>query len=310
MPTAGLEVFFQPAAGAEGSCRLYLHHPPHGVTRGALLYVHPFAEEMNKSRRMAAMAARALAERGFGVLQIDLLGCGDSSGDFSDATWDAWIEDVVSAFRWLAERYPKTPVWLWGLRVGALLCRDAATKLPHGAPNFLFWQPSLNGRLVLAQFLRLRATAAMNDGGSKSILEGVRADLASGQHVHIAGYSLGAALASGLESAALEPPPCGHADAPADKTQVLWLEMSDSGDGALSPAAATCVDKWTSAGFEVRSFTATGPRFWQTVEIEDAPALIDVTIEALTTSLAKLEVNANTNTDATESVGRSAAHCP
>lgn len=308
MSTTGLEAFFQPAAGSEGGCRLYLHHPPHGVARGALLYVHPFAEEMNKSRRMAAMAARALAAQGFGVLQVDLLGCGDSSGDFSDATWDAWIEDVVSAFRWLADRYPKTPVWLWGLRVGALLCRDAANRLPQGAPSFLFWQPSLNGRLVLSQFLRLRAAAAINDGGSKAILEDVRADLASGKHVHIAGYSLGAELASGLESAALEPPLRGHCDTPAGKAQLLWLEMADSGDGALPPAAAACVDKWTRAGYEVSTFTATGPRFWQTLEIEDAPALIDITLEALTTGLAKLAANAHA--DATESVGRPAAHCP
>jgi len=33
---------------------------------------------MNKSRRMAALQARVFAAMGFGVLQIDLFGCGDS----------------------------------------------------------------------------------------------------------------------------------------------------------------------------------------------------------------------------------------
>ncbi len=39
-----------------------------------VVHVHAFAEEMNKSRRMAAMQSRALAAAGFAVLQIDLLG--------------------------------------------------------------------------------------------------------------------------------------------------------------------------------------------------------------------------------------------
>ena len=51
---------------------------------------------MNKSRRMAALQARAFAEMGFGVLQIDLFGCGDSSGDFSDARWDIWKQDLIA----------------------------------------------------------------------------------------------------------------------------------------------------------------------------------------------------------------------
>jgi len=42
---------------------------------------------MNKSRRMVALQARALAGRGFAVLQMDALGCGDSAGDMQDATW-------------------------------------------------------------------------------------------------------------------------------------------------------------------------------------------------------------------------------
>jgi exosortase A-associated hydrolase 2 len=80
--------------------RFCIHHPPALATPlGLVVHVHPFAEEMNKSRRMAAQQARALAAAGFAVLQIDLLGCGDSAGDSSDATWAAWLADVVWAAR-------------------------------------------------------------------------------------------------------------------------------------------------------------------------------------------------------------------
>src|SRR6476646_41057 len=104
-----------------------LHRPATDRVRGAIVHVHAFAEEMNKARRMAALQARAFANAGYAVLQCDLLGCGDSSGDFGDATWDAWVDDVLLACRWLTER-TRAPLWLWGLRAGCLLAGEAAQQ--------------------------------------------------------------------------------------------------------------------------------------------------------------------------------------
>ncbi len=139
--------------------RFCLFHPAQASqVLGAVLYIHPFAEEMNKSRRMAAMQSRALAKAGFAVLQIDLLGCGDSSGDFGDASWQSWLDDVQRGAKWLAERV-QAPLWLWGLRAGCLLAVDAARNISP-TPNFIFWAPTPSGKLLLQQFLRL-------EGGSR-----------------------------------------------------------------------------------------------------------------------------------------------
>src|SRR6476620_8431972 len=107
--------------------RFCLYHAPRAEKecRGAFIYVHPFGEEMNKSRRMAAMQARAFAAMGFGVLQIDLFGCGDSSGEFREARWNIWKQDLAVARSWLGNRVA-APVSLWGLRLGALLALDFA----------------------------------------------------------------------------------------------------------------------------------------------------------------------------------------
>ena len=82
--SAPFEAFFLAADNGRAGQRLCIHHPPRRgePARGAVLHLHAFAEEMNKSRRMVALQARALAEAGFAVLQIDLHGCGDSGGDF------------------------------------------------------------------------------------------------------------------------------------------------------------------------------------------------------------------------------------
>src|SRR3546814_14337350 len=66
-----------------------IHHAaaPHCRQGLGLVYLPPFAEEMNRSRRMAALQARALAALGIDVLLLDLFGTGDSAGDFRDARW-------------------------------------------------------------------------------------------------------------------------------------------------------------------------------------------------------------------------------
>ena len=69
---------------------------------------------MNKARRMAALQSRALAAAGFAVLQIDLFGCGDSSGDFADASWAAWQQDVALAVQWLSEHATGGRIDLFG----------------------------------------------------------------------------------------------------------------------------------------------------------------------------------------------------
>ena len=76
--------FFLPARG--GHCFCVYRRPSRGVSRGVVLHLPAFGDEMNKSRVMTARGARAFAAQGFGVLQVDLLGCGDSDGVLADAT--------------------------------------------------------------------------------------------------------------------------------------------------------------------------------------------------------------------------------
>ena len=273
------EAFFLSMGNGRRGQRFCLwHRAGTAPARGAVLYVHPFAEEMNKSRRMAALQARALAQDGYGVLQIDLLGCGDSSDDFGDATWQEWIDDIVEACTWLRQR-EGAPLWLWGLRAGCLLAADAARQLD--APcNFVFWQPATSGKVLLQQFLRLKVASDMLAGKSKGVMDELRRHLADGAPVDVAGYTLSAGLADGFERATLRPP------LPTAGERVEWIELSGSADAGLAPASAQSVQGWQEAGFAVRSHVVAGPAFWQTTEIEEAPELIAATLSALAETVA------------------------
>lgn len=266
-----MQAFFLPATGL--GQRFAMFYPAQSEKpRGLVAYVHPFAEEMNKSRRMAALQARSLAAAGFAVLQLDLRGCGDSSGDFGDASWQDWVDDVVLACQWL-RRQDDAPMWLWGLRAGCLLAAQAAQHLPE-ACNFLFWAPTPAGKPLLQQFLRLKAAGDLASGNAKAVMDGLRKQLAEGMPVEIAGYALAADLAAGLEQSHLAPP--------ASAGRLEWLDVSTKTDAGLSPAAAKPLQMWKEAGFQVRSQMVTGPAFWQTSEIEEAPALLAATLAALT----------------------------
>ena len=265
-----LEAFFLPAANGQRFCVLY--RPDADVPfLGGVVYVPPFAEEMNKARRMAAVQARAMAAAGYAVLQIDLYGCGDSSGDFGEASWNDWIADVVTACTWLREQTGAAP-WLWGLRAGCLLACEAAQQI-RGSNRFLFWQPVLSGKQYLQQFMRLKIAGEMLAGEGKGLMERMREDLALGKPVEIAGYMLSPALANGLAAVELV--------LPEPAVRVEWIELSGKPEAALSPAASMRLEKWAPIGHAVRGAVVCGPSFWQTTEIEECPALVDATLSAM-----------------------------
>lgn len=272
---------------AEEGQRFCLFHRAQGhQIKGRILYLHPFAEEMNASRHVVAQQCRALAASGYSVLQIDLLGCGDSSGDFGDATWSAWVQDALLGWQWLRDHAPEAPIWLWGLRAGALLACAATRALqaqhPAAQVNLLLWQPMASGQQQLQQFLRLHAAAQWL--GRDAVGEPPEKALAAGRHAHVAGYSLSPALAQGLEAARLTPPTTsGRAVLLELPTFTLEAETQTT---SVSPWAMRQQSTWRDAGWNIQTLAVPVTGFWQTVvETSLTPKLEQATLAALTEPL-------------------------
>jgi len=253
--------------------RFAILHPARGDAAGAVLYVHPFGEEMNKSRRTAALQARALASRGFTVLQVDLYGCGDSDGDLSDASWDRWRADTRFALQWLRERGHAIRA-LWGLRLGALLALDAAKDEPP-IDSLLLWQPVVSGSTMLTQFLRVHVAGEMlAESRAHTRVDDLRERLAAGETLEIAGYRLPGRLATaiaGLRLADLAPP----------RGKVFWFEVVAEAGRELAPASRRVVDQWANAGVVAQVQCVAGQPFWNTTEISECEAIVDATTRAL-----------------------------
>ena len=271
MPAASAETFLLPAGSGFRFCLLRKPLRRSSV-RGCVILAPPFAEELNKSRRTMALAAEGLAAFGFAVLQIDCLGCGDSSGDFADATWEEWISDIERGYRWMSEHFDGR-VWIWGVRAGALLATELLKRLER-SPALLLWQPVLSGRQHLTRFLRLKSANEFLGDGPRSGTQELFKRLADREAIEVAGYRITPELADGLAAAELSLPP-------GFKETTVCLEVVAETNGDFDRASAACFARWRECGVTLISVTVAGPSFWQTQQITEAPALVEATCRHL-----------------------------
>ncbi|HUN50773.1 MAG TPA: hydrolase 2, exosortase A system-associated [Candidatus Sulfotelmatobacter sp.] len=260
--------------GPAGRLFAIYHAPPSNRPAvGAVVYLPPFAEEMNRARRMAALQARALAACGVGVLLLDLYGTGDSGGEFADTRWHFWLADVAAAADWLARRLPG-PLGLWGLRLGGALAAAAVAAEPERFQRLLLWQPVVDGKAMMTQFLRLRVAAAMG-GEARENTEQLRADLAAGRPLEVAGYMLAPELVAAIDGVRLDGLDLGT------DVAVDWLEVAAEAGRGLTPAARRVAEAWQQRGMAVAAASVAGQQFWSTQEITLAPDLLAETARRL-----------------------------
>jgi exosortase A-associated hydrolase 2 len=250
-----------------------LRRPP-GVARGCLLVVPPFAEEMNKSRKMVNDVGQAAAEHGLATVVPDLFGTGDSEGDFGDATWAGWRDDLGTTSRWTAgQGLPVTHIL--GIRLGAALAAHAIERQVLPAVRCsVFWQPALDGERLLTQFLRLRVAAALMEQDRKETVAELRAKFAAGEAVDVAGYTISARLAADLDATKVTtlPPGLGH---------LHWMEVVRDEQGALPAASQSLMSRAQDGGLPVETALFRGEPFWSATEIVRNPPLVQAAVAAV-----------------------------
>jgi exosortase A-associated hydrolase 2 len=192
-----------------------------------------------------------------------LLGCGDSSGDFGDATWEAWLTDVEFACDWLQQRFA-APLWLWGQRSGCLLANEAANRMARPVNLLVLAARAFPASCILQQFLRLRLAGEMTrrrkQGGHGGI---ARSNCDRAQPVEVAGYLLSA----NARRATWRRLSCCCRTVPGVSNGSRSPAIAPM--ASLSPAAAARLTQWQAAGQDVRGTVVSGPAFWQTSEISE-----------------------------------------
>jgi exosortase A-associated hydrolase 2 len=260
--------------GRAGPLAVVLREPAEAAGRASALYVPPFGDEMNKSRRIVAVQAHALAAQGWSVAAVDLRGTGDSAGEHADATWQGWQEDVRTAWDWLAQR-GRPPSMLWGLRLGAWLAVELVGSGFVSPSMLLLWQPVASGQTFFKQLLRAvqarRMTGTVEEGtDSKS----PRAALREGESIDVGGYAIHPELVAGAEGATLR-------DALPPHLKVIVRETSIAPTPVASAGAQRIATAFRQRSASVDLVAVNGPSFWSTQEIVEAPDLVAATTTAV-----------------------------
>lgn len=116
---------FTNASGNRLSARL--DFPADTEPAAYALFAHCFT--CSKNLKAIGHISRALTRRGIAVLRFDFTGLGESEGDFADTNFSSNVEDLVTAAKFLADRY-EAPRILIGHSLGGAAVLQAAAKIP------------------------------------------------------------------------------------------------------------------------------------------------------------------------------------
>lgn len=274
-PLATPQPFFLPTAQG----RLFaVHHRPSGgaAPSGNILVVPAFNEEMNRCRSIVTAQAQIFAAQGVGTLVLDLYGTGESDGEHGDARWSIWQDNVRVGIDWL-DAQPGGCAGLLGIRLGVPLALSVVGNETRQRA-LIAWQPVVDGKTYFTQFLRTRIAANMDRTDiPKETTATMRAQLAAGASVEVAGYQIHPELAAAIDAlrlAELTPPP---------SLAIAWCEKGSAGDGAISPASDKLLAAWRAAGRDSALMVFDDPAFWALHDRCAAPALLRMTSDWLRT---------------------------
>jgi len=262
--TDGLRAEF---IGESGSRLFTLLRAADVATGECTLVVPPFAEEMNKCRRIVTDFARRTRSEGRAALCVDLAGTGDSEGEFVDARVERWIDDLGRAIDWSASLGWRVTSVL-GIRFGAILAAAFVRQRQLDLSRIIFWQPATSGARLIDQFLRIRVVASRMEGVRGETIAELRGRLKAGETIEVAGYALSGVLCADIDSLEL------HRELSATFPPISWFEVIADIEAPIAPGTQRALEKARALGCRVDHKQATGELFWLSTEIVTNAALV------------------------------------
>lgn len=255
-----------------------LYFPAVSAGNASVLLIPPFADEMNKSRRMYSELARKLSQNNLNVLMFDFYGTGDSDGLLEETSWQLWLDDIKHCLSHLCDKV-NGGVSLMAMRTGALLAAEYLNTSEAEINKLLLWQPVIDGKMFFNQFMRLRLASSMMSGDKgKETSKDLKALLDAGESLEIAGYMITPGLANSLEAASLK----NMAVKP--DIDVAWFDVVADEQKDAPLINRKLVEQWQQAGMKVEHGKVAGMAFWSSTEIVEIPALLDYSVQFLTSN--------------------------
>lgn len=260
--------------GEQGEQYFTLQFSCRGQPKAHIIFVPPFGEEMNRCRALVAEQARHFAQSGYACTILDFYGTGDSQGELQDASLEIWHRNIYLAAETL-QRELHIPVILWGLRLGALIALDFASKSGLAIDSILLWQPVVSGERYVTQILRQRVAGLASKALPPETTTEIRKRLAQGESVEVSGYTIGGGLVADIERLSL-----AHLTALC-AGKIYWLENVSEPGADLTAGTVKAIEQLKSLQNDVVVHPFTGPQLWQLHKRDSLPELMRITSSLL-----------------------------
>jgi exosortase A-associated hydrolase 2 len=247
---------------------------PNNKTNKIILIIPPFAEEMNKSRRMMSTLLATAARDDITGYLFDLYGTGDSEGDFCDATWQRWLDNVFEMIVHCCKTQGVKSLSIVAIRSGALLLNDLINRDSSRLTTYLkdihYWCPVINSAQFVNQLFRVCLASNMLKKNAKSTIAELFQLLEEDGWIDIAGYRLNSELVRSIKEAN------EYVSDTNVEARFFFYELTKS--GVRSPAFLNYIKRIEDEHVSVTSKSITGLPFWNSQEISINNELIDETI--------------------------------
>ena len=249
-------------ASGEGRLAGMLYLPAEDdPSRPAVVLCNAFADERKSSCLAMVRLARRLASCGSPTLRFDYAGCGDSPGEFVDATVLTRIADINTAAECVKEQTGRGQLCLCGLRLGATLAARAAQARTDVAGLALI-EPIGDGAGYIGAQVRRKLVRQMMTSGQADGHAG-QADI-----VDLDGYALRPGTVEELRGLSLQQTTFAG--------PVLIVQASFNEKVRRDTAAVRSACGSAGARVDVRALVL--PPFWGRIDIVDTTPLEDAVV--------------------------------
>ncbi len=242
----------------------------------AVIFVPPFAEEMNRSKRMYVLCARLLADSGIHAICFDYSGTGDSSGEWGEFSYSDWVGDLNDVYQYYSKAGKS--ISFVALRFGALVLTDAIADYDLNAARCVFWDPIENGEMLTRQLIRMKIAAAMADTSKKLTTQEIKDSIKNNGHLESGGYHISESLLDSINSKKIT----NSMASLLARTHIDWMTLGRYKDAE---------NKWLANSFTASELDVSDlqdkltmhpvndVKFWMQQEVTISPALLRATRE-------------------------------
>lgn len=233
-----------------------------------MIFVPPFAEEMNRSKRMYVLCSRLLANAGVHAICFDFAGTGDSSGEWGEYRLTDWKANLTDTYNYVRRFSTKTSFVT--LRDSALIAFELIKHANIKIERCVLWYPIDNREALIRQLIRMKIAAAMASDLKKITSKEVLSGIEQSGFLEVGGYHVRSYLLDEFRQQNVT----NHIQAVLDRTHVHWMT---TGKKQTSPHLPVCLSKLNLSEPQqthMHLHQVEDVKFWMQQEVTISPKLL------------------------------------